>query len=86
MVVGPHGAGFSNIVFCELGTAIIEIGFDGADGMFMDEMYYQLALGLHLRYWLVLGRGSYSSAISVDIHAVTSSIANALRGEQPNRL
>ena len=86
VVVGPHGAGFSNIVFCEPNTAIIEIGFDRVDGMFMDEMYYQLALGLHLRYWLVLGQGSYMSAISVDIHAVASSIENALRGDQPNRI
>ena len=86
VVVGPHGAGFSNIVFCEPGTAIIEIGFDRVEDMFMDEMYYQLALGLHLRYWLVLGQGSYRSAISVDIHAVISSIENALRGDQPNRI
>lgn len=86
VVIGPHGAGFANIVFCAQGTAVIELGFDGSDGMYMDDMYYQLAIGLHLRYWLVLGKGSYSTNVSVDVSLVLAVVNKALNGEEPNIL
>jgi len=60
---------------------VIEIGFDGHEDMQLGEMYYQLSMGLPLRYWLVMGRGSYHKSISVDIIA---EITQALRGVEPN--
>ena len=60
---------------------MIEIGFDGHEDMQLGEMYYQLSMGLPLRYWLVMGRGSYHKSISVDIIA---EITQALRGVEPN--
>ena len=60
---------------------MIEIGFDGHEHMQLGEMYYQLSMGLPLRYWLVMGRGSYHKSISVDIIA---EITQALRGVEPN--
>ena len=84
VVVGPHGAGFANMVFCAEGTAVIEIGFNGKQGMYMDEMYFQLALGLHLRYWLILGEGGYGSAISADVKDISLAVKQAVDGVQPN--
>ena len=60
---------------------MIEIGFDGHEDMQLGEMYYQVSMGLPLRYWLVMGRGSYHKSISVDIIA---EITQALRGVEPN--
>jgi len=78
LVIGPHGAGFGNLVFCAQGTAVIEIGFDGTDGMQLDEMYYQLSVGLRLRYWLVLGAGAYSTNIDVSVADILSASFEAL--------
>ena len=80
VVVGPHGAGFANLVFCRSGTGVVEIGFDSKAIMSMDEMYFKLAVGLHLRYWLVLGSGAYDTSISVDVTEVTKAVALALTG------
>ena len=84
VVIGPHGAGLANMVFCAENTAVIEIGFNGNDVMYMDEMYYQLAMGLHLRYWLVMGNGTYRGSISVDSAAVIDAVSAALAGVDPN--
>ena len=43
VVVGPHGAGFANIVFCAEDTGVIEIGFDGSDGMSYQKTNYRWA-------------------------------------------
>lgn len=80
IVIGPHGAGFSNLIFCREGTAVIELGFDSAEGMQLDEMYFQLSLGLHLRYWLVMGKGSYLDRIDVDTIDVLTVVHEALSG------
>jgi capsular polysaccharide biosynthesis protein len=52
-VVGPHGAGLSNIVFCEPGTKVIEI--------FSPELvtgfFWKLASQLNLEYYYILGKG-----------------------------
>eukprot|EP01047_Picozoa_sp_COSAG01_P016887 COSAG01_NODE_879_length_12944_cov_9.811021_2_plen_640_part_00 len=67
-VIGPHGAGFSNLVFCHQKTTVVEIGWDSSEGstgdMEMDNMYSRVAASLGLRYRLVIGVGSYSGTIS----------------------
>jgi hypothetical protein len=78
VVVGPHGAGFSNLIFCREGTAVIEIGYDSPEVLQFDEMYFQLSLGLHLRYWLVLGQGSYVDTIDANEDDIISIVYDAL--------
>lgn len=78
VVVGPHGAGFSNLIFCREGTAVIEIGYDSPEVLQLDEMYFQLSLGLHLRYWLILGQGSYAGTIDAHEDEIISTIHSAL--------
>jgi len=84
VVVGPHGAGFANLVFCAEGTGVIEIGYDSSDVMSLDEMYFQLSMGLHLRYWLILGKGSYNTNISVNVNYVNEVVSAALKSTTPN--
>jgi capsular polysaccharide biosynthesis protein len=56
-VVGPHGAGLSNIVFCQPGTKVIEI--------FSPELvtgfFWKLASQVNLDYYYVLGKGPAES-------------------------
>lgn len=75
-VIGPHGAGFANLVFCAPRTKVVEIGWDGSGVMEMDSMYYTLSNALDLDYRLVIGRGSYVSTISVDVSAVMEAVLN----------
>ena len=66
VVIGPHGAGFSNLIFCRPGTLVVEIGWDGKVGMEMDNMYARVSESLGLEYRLVVGHGTYNGTISVD--------------------
>ena len=50
VVIGPHGAGFSNLVFCNPKALVIEIGWDGTSTMEMDNMYSRVAAALNLNY------------------------------------
>jgi len=83
VVIAPHGAGLSNLIFCREGTAVVEIGFDSSKGMQLDEMYFQLSLGLHLRYWLIMGRGSYVGKIDANVDDVLRVVDDALAGVDP---
>ena len=68
--IGPHGAGFANLVFCRPGTRVVEIGWNKKGeiegNMNMDDMYYRLSDSLQLDYRLVIGNGSYTGAIDLD--------------------
>jgi hypothetical protein len=83
LVVGPHGAGFGNLMFAAAGCGVVEIGFDGCSGMCMDDMYYALSTGLGQRYWLVLGRGSYTGGIQVDVSDVIEVMKAAWVASEP---
>jgi hypothetical protein len=65
VVIGVHGAGLANQLFCGSGTHVVEIGYD--QGMPLPDMYMQLAAGLDHQYWLVLGKGGYDSSIEADL-------------------
>lgn len=66
VAVGPHEAGFTNLVFCKPKTFVIEIGWDGTSTMEMDNMYSRVASALNLNYWLLIGKGSNGSSISLN--------------------
>eukprot|EP00960_Hanusia_phi_P077328 768678-Hanusia_phi.AAC.1 len=63
-VVGPHGAGFANLVFAKSGTGVIELGWDSKNVMEMDNMFARLSAALKLEYRLCVGQGSYGGPIS----------------------
>ena len=48
VLVGPHGAGLTNMIFCAPGTLVLEI----ADLGFPNPNFYALASGLGHEYWL----------------------------------
>ena len=50
IVVGPHGAGLANIVFCRVGTVVVEIV-----GKFVNASFFTLAASLGLKYGLFQG-------------------------------
>jgi hypothetical protein len=52
ILVAPHGAGLTNMMFCAPGTAVVEI----ANLDFPNPNFYALACALDLDYWLVPGR------------------------------
>jgi hypothetical protein len=74
VVIGPHGAGFSNLVFCRPKTLVIEIGWDGTNPMAMDNLYSRLSAALGLHYILLIGRGSYDGNISLNPLKIISEI------------
>jgi hypothetical protein len=63
VVIGPDGAGFSNLVFCNPKTLVIEIWWDRTGTMEMDNRYVRVAAALDLNYRLLLGKGSYGGSI-----------------------
>jgi capsular polysaccharide biosynthesis protein len=53
-IVAPHGAGLSNIVYCEPGTKLIEI----FSPELVNGIYWRLASQLGLDYYYIVGEGS----------------------------
>lgn len=53
IVVAPHGAGLTNMMFCAPGTHIVEI----ADLSFPNPNFYALASAMEHNYWLVSAEG-----------------------------
>lgn len=81
VVVSPHGAGLTNILFCQPGAVVVEIFSPRC----VIPAYYGMASRGHLRYGYVLGRpltanskGHYFSMIediSVDCQALLETLA-----------
>jgi capsular polysaccharide biosynthesis protein len=57
-VVGPHGGGFANLVFCRHGARIVEFFAP----QYVNVCYWALACQLGIRYGYVLGRGPHLAA------------------------
>jgi capsular polysaccharide biosynthesis protein len=53
VMVAPHGAGLTNMLFCPPGAHVVEI----ADLSFPNPNFYALASALNHHYWLVAGEG-----------------------------
>jgi hypothetical protein len=53
VVVAPHGAGLTNVLFCPEGSHVVEI----ADRAYPNPNFYALAAAMGLKYWLVPASG-----------------------------
>ncbi|KAF4733724.1 hypothetical protein FOZ62_026203 [Perkinsus olseni] len=81
VVVGVHGAGLSNILFCKEGAAVVELGF--ANPLVWHYMYVAEALGLRYERVLLDGAGQDERAmgkkkVSVNVEAAVSAVRRAL--------
>ena len=54
--------------------------------MQLDDMYFQLSLGLRLRYWLIMGRGSYVGRIDANVDDVLLVVDDAIAGVDPQAM
>jgi hypothetical protein len=85
VVVGPHGAGFTNLVFCQPGAKIVEF----FTRPYVTPLYWMLSNRLRLRYYAFIageeGPRSWSSwptqggpdPITVDSHALVDLLSSA---------
>jgi len=62
LVVGPHGAAFTNIMYCPPSAVLLELGYVG----FYPDYYLRMAHALDLRYYNLIVEGNYTSSLSVD--------------------
>lgn len=75
-VVGPHGAGLSNVVFCEPGTALVE----GVCNEPHVNMCYQMtAHMLGLRYHAIPSRGGCERVVDITASDVETSVETYVR-------
>ncbi len=71
IVVGVHGSGLANLLFCRRGTRVVEIF--PAD--FVKSTYWWMARRLRLRYQPVIGGiGDYRQRVRVDIDRVLAAL------------
>ena len=64
IVIGAHGAGLSNILFCRRGTAIIEFIPEGGN---VRNFFWLLAEKVQLKYFFLrASTGTYDSSIAID--------------------
>jgi capsular polysaccharide biosynthesis protein len=52
-IIGPHGAGFTNIVFCKTGTKVLDIFSPN----WVNPCYWTIANELELKYAYLIGKG-----------------------------
>jgi len=52
ILLAPHGAGLTNMMFCQPGSHVVEI----ADPAYPNPNFYALAAAMGLNYWMVGGR------------------------------
>jgi hypothetical protein len=86
VIIGLHGAGLANIVFCQKGTTVIEI----AHPKYIFGVYHDLATRCHLDHYLVFGDGADLSRdygwthrlndYSVDLPLVQRALENSCAG------
>ena len=58
VLMAPHGAGLTNMMFCAPGTQVVEI----AEPRYPNPNFYALACAMGLDYWLVAGSYAGSDA------------------------
>ena len=79
MIVAPHGAGLSNMLFAAEATPVIELCYDRTTGgMKCPAMYAAMAANLHLPYWVVTARGGYQTPMMADLAQLRLAVGQAL--------
>jgi len=69
IVFGVHGAGFANMIFSRKNTTIIEVGY--TEGMSTPQIYFDQSRFLGLKYYSLIGFGSYTGQVRVPIERIT---------------
>jgi len=75
LVVGPHGAAFTNIMYCPPSAVVLELGYVG----FYPDYYLRMAQALELRYYNLIVEGHYSSSLKVDLQQFRRVFRDALK-------
>ena len=83
LIVAPHGAGLSNMLFATEGTPVIEICYDSNGGlkkeMLCPAMYGAMAVNLNLPYWVITAHGTYTSGLRADLAQLRGAVDQALK-------
>jgi hypothetical protein len=77
VLVAPHGAGLTNMMFCRPGAQVVEI----ADSAYPNPNFYALAVAMGLGYWMVPGRmvgDARTPVLERDLLADPAALAAAL--------
>jgi hypothetical protein len=75
VLVAPHGAGLTNMLFCPVGSHVVEL----ADPTFPNPNFYNLATSLHLGYWLLHQRaGKADHPLDRDLTVDVAGVAEVL--------
>jgi capsular polysaccharide biosynthesis protein len=78
LIVAPHGAGLANLVFCEPGTAVVELFGD----RYINDCYWGLSCQLGLRYFYLQGKSADSPdddrASCLNYHVPPNDLAGTL--------
>jgi capsular polysaccharide biosynthesis protein len=74
LVVAPHGAGLSNLMFCKAGTRVLEIFESSAVRL----CYWALCDTFRLKYDFLLGGQRHSAGMDPDIHIEPTVLDDAL--------
>lgn len=73
IVISPHGASLSNILFSRPGAGVIELGWGK-----LPQDYMCFSRNLKLRYHLVCGNGHHNSQLEINPQAVLSAVTAIL--------
>jgi hypothetical protein len=77
VLVAPHGAGLTNMMFCPPGTQVVEI----ADRAYPNPNFYALAVAMGLGYWLVHAEGiGAGHALTRDLAVAPEAVLAAVDG------
>jgi capsular polysaccharide biosynthesis protein len=86
LVIGMHGAGLANLVYCRIGCSVIEIH----NPFYVNPLYFQISRLMQLHYYAVLGEKPYAllhqkndvrGNVRVNVREVIKHVENCLAGE-----
>jgi len=78
LVIAPHGAGLSHLLFMRCGTGVIEIGWYKGSWQMPIE-YYCFARALGVKYGLVMAKGNYHTDLTPNIDETMEMVQDMLQ-------